>query len=260
MTNNRPGPRLRHAFTLVELLVVVAVIALLMGLLLPALSKARFAAKTMVCLSNMRNMELAQLVYANDHDGQLVDYGYSHGGGALDVKASWFNTLQEYYDTPLVARSPVDTSPYWPPSQGGSGRTVPGSVGQVYRQFSYGLNEYVTPHPSFDPAHPNRLPADNLRKVKNPSATIQFVIMAFEGAFAGADHVHSSDWWIGDFAPDSPPVQAASQVQTNAHGGPEKSWESKSNYAFLDGHALTLPFREVYTSPTVNNFDPYLNH
>ncbi len=61
----------RQAFSLVELLVVVAIVALLAALLLPALSRARDRSRRAVCASNLRQLGLALASYAQDHDGRL---------------------------------------------------------------------------------------------------------------------------------------------------------------------------------------------
>ncbi len=68
----------RRGFTLVELLVVVAIISLLLGILLPALGEARRVATLSACLSNARQIALAVAVYANEFDG-VVPHGPAVG-------------------------------------------------------------------------------------------------------------------------------------------------------------------------------------
>jgi prepilin-type processing-associated H-X9-DG protein len=75
----------RVAFTLVELLVVIGIIALLISILLPALSKARASANSLKCLANERSIMQSMQIHANEHQGYmpaigLVPYGANPAG------------------------------------------------------------------------------------------------------------------------------------------------------------------------------------
>jgi len=72
-------PDTQKAFTLIELLIVIGVISLLMALLIPALRAAREHGQRAVCLSNLRQLTLAWLAYANEYDGRIV-HGSPYGG------------------------------------------------------------------------------------------------------------------------------------------------------------------------------------
>jgi len=75
----------RRGFTLIELLVVIAIIALLMSILMPALTKAKRQAKAAMCLSNMHQWGIAFKMFTDEHDGYF------------DFDGGWINNLEPYF-------------------------------------------------------------------------------------------------------------------------------------------------------------------
>jgi prepilin-type N-terminal cleavage/methylation domain-containing protein/prepilin-type processing-associated H-X9-DG protein len=218
------GKRSPRGFTLVELLVVVAVIALLAALLLPALSRARGSARSIQCLGQMRQLGLAVHLYAEDHADEFPrsqHSAFAHRqfpwGRALapllgSDPGTWTNLLLGVYHCPADRR---------------------------LTPWSYGLNVYFELGPD-DDYHGKPLTWRRVGTVPNPAATIVFAENA-----SGADHIMPNFWTAPRDAVD---------VDSRRH-------HQRSNYTFVDGHAAGRAFESLY-NPTrnVDHWNPSLAH
>jgi prepilin-type processing-associated H-X9-DG protein/prepilin-type N-terminal cleavage/methylation domain-containing protein len=82
------------AFTLIELLVVIAIIAILAGLLLPALAQTKGRAQSLACLSNVRQLQTAWFLYADENEDRLVN---NHGKPETVARRNtWANNVQDW--------------------------------------------------------------------------------------------------------------------------------------------------------------------
>lgn len=128
-TRQRPVRHDRSGFTLIEILVVIAIIGILAALLMPALGKARGRSKTISCLNNLKQLALAAQLYAADHGGMLAEnhragYGadsWVHGdmqtSNATNTTLLRQSKFFPYANRVEVFRCPADASP-----AGGSAR------------------------------------------------------------------------------------------------------------------------------------------
>ena len=109
----------RNGFTLIELLVVIAIIALLLSIIMPALSKVKKQAMRVVCMSNLSQWGLVFTLYTEDHDGHFFAGFYDYTDPNNTAHASnnsdlWPYALESYYQLPQLMVCP--SSPFITPN------------------------------------------------------------------------------------------------------------------------------------------------
>jgi len=95
----------RQAFTLIELLVVIAIIAILAAILFPVFAKARERGRAASCLSNLKQMGIAERMYIDDNDGDLVPWRISENNG---YAVSFTKLLSAYSKDVTIFTCPSD--------------------------------------------------------------------------------------------------------------------------------------------------------
>jgi prepilin-type N-terminal cleavage/methylation domain-containing protein/prepilin-type processing-associated H-X9-DG protein len=152
----------RRAFTLIELLTVIAIIGILAAIIIPTVGSVRESAKASACLSGIRQISLAAIVYSNENKNLLPN-----AGNGSDP--AWARTLAAYINTPPNQRSSIFVCP-------GSLLPVEESPVPTDVVLTYGAHAGLMPR---------GLPALSLSKVARPSDVILFADMCQDPANKG---------------------------------------------------------------------------
>ncbi len=198
----------RLAFTLIELLVVIGIIALLAGLLLPALSRAKQQANRVKCTNHLRQLGLALTMYADDHQGQFPP--------RRQRTNAWMITLKRYYSDPKILRCPNDSFR--------SDRSYVINGWNDYFETILSPPDYIR--------YQRWLWPDGMRAsaIPNPSETI-----SFGEKKSASRHVHM------DFSQGK--GNDVEQIEHGRHGaGAGKKNGGGSNFAFVDNSVRYLPY------------------
>jgi type II secretory pathway pseudopilin PulG len=131
------------------LLVVIAIIAILAAMLLPALAAAKQRAKTTQCLSNAKQIGLATYLYTGDHN-DFYPYGLNFSDNTWADPSAWHIMILPYAGSSTNAASKVFACPSEGPPQLPAGTAFPS--GKYLFQFDYCANEYIFRATSKNPA------------------------------------------------------------------------------------------------------------
>ena len=206
-------PTARRAFTLVELLVVVAILAILAAILFPVFAQAKMRGKATVALSNSRTIGLGTQLYMSETDDvfPLV----SHGG------ASWIANLQPYVGGKILYRLGEDRSRNWE-------TPLPGET--ATRRCSYAVSAYLGNGEGT---------AKGVSQVERPAETIYLAEYRDEKT---GDHVHPMCWEPHgcDFSGVHYAIASETEVAKARYLG-------GSHYTFTDGHAKWMRFAGTYS-------------
>ncbi len=111
MSSVRSRPTHRHGFTLIELLVVISIISLLIAILLPALSGARTAARSIHCLSQLRQWGIGLNTYMIDNDDYYIaSYQATLGTTTTGKDFRWPQRMKGYVEPDVIHRCPAVAS------------------------------------------------------------------------------------------------------------------------------------------------------
>ena len=225
---------MRRGFTLIELLVVIAIIAILAAILFPVFARAKEAAKRTACLSNVRQIATAFLMYGTDEDDRLPD--------RRDVKRDLRGTATWSWppSDPRGGWATVVLAPYaksrdlWScPSVSGSAM---GRLPQVEQATPEGTSRYWLWR--FDRMDPNAVELDNLWG-KTPESALTDLQAAKNPTVGFPESVAEVELLVDPYFPRIPPVDPALRGLAVHMGG--------RNRAFLDGHAKWL--KDVRLNP-----------
>jgi prepilin-type N-terminal cleavage/methylation domain-containing protein/prepilin-type processing-associated H-X9-DG protein len=229
----------KPGFTLIELLVVIAIIAILAAILFPVFAQAREQARTSSCLSNMKQLGTALMMYGQDYDETLPSWPFDSKATGMfrDPRFKvwsyglWVDALMPYVK---------NTGVFACPSGPRTGNSFPNAVlfgpKENWFPINYGYNEYIMNWNN------GFAPVARLTGARNGPAEISVIA---EVCFAGA----YQDWSDGYNIPGRGKtfglyrMYCANRAGNNLCEGRHR--DHGVNIAFADGHAAFIPGQRI---------------
>ena len=209
--------RTKKGFTLIELLVVIAIIAVLMAILFPALNRAKEQGKRTMCLGNLKALNLAWIMYADDNNQQIVSGSAGNGGW---VGKGWADNYGEGGFLPKEQqRQAMKMGKLWSYSKEEGIYKCP--TGMKDSLITYAVMDAMNGMTRNE----GGVKVQNMMNIKQPAKRIVFIDEGWLTPDSFAMHYTIKKWW------DSPPVR---------HG-------NGTTFSFADGSSNYFKWRGADT-------------
>lgn len=252
-----------HAFTLIELLVVISIIALLIGILLPALGAARKTARSIACLSNLRQIGVAHALYGSENKQNIVPLEQEPGVTANNPTGTTFSGTNRLFWFELLADTMVSSkrdasgnrndfiTENFICAEFETNRTdgAGGNSKTGYAMNSRLIDDYV---------RDNSASADypEYRWPRNPNANGTSVFYSYDNITSASEWIINGDSYepVG-LGPDAPGNAITWEMRTDVrrfdngepdrHSGMDFKEPGLANYVYVDGHAASVDSEEA---------------
>jgi prepilin-type N-terminal cleavage/methylation domain-containing protein/prepilin-type processing-associated H-X9-DG protein len=259
----------RSAFTLIELLVVIAIIAILAAILFPVFSQAREKARSAACLSNLKQMGNALLMYEQDYDEGMPSWNDCYSvegtaGAATSIPPCSGGSDQiplHYWDAKLFpyVKSGNTTAPTMAAAEYGGVWRCPSAegdkIGSAITNRTYGVNmgyaAWYGPSPGPRGTGVGAYLYRTLPEIEKPAQTI------FVGE-SGSAGLLDYPYYAGGYWEHKQGRHPVSGTAKNNLERPYRHGEG-SNYVWLDGHAKWFPASTLFPPPAAGANYPDIN-
>lgn len=211
---------MKRGFTLLELLIVIGIIALLVGLLMPALGKARSLALTTKCMSQQQQLTRAWVIYSDEHK-QAMPYGFP-----IDKEGAFVYTGS--------GEDPIKQGALWPYTRNLKLWKCPADDSKLDRTYSI-----IAPMRGENWTTSSVMGADRLSRIANPSRQLVFM-----------EEVDYRGWNQGSW---QLPVTQARWFEWTDYVLPLHGQQDASTLSFADGHAETWTWTDPDTLTAAKN-------